>query len=124
MLLLKRRTISPMLTRKELNTMSKAGSKLIKSANQALAYARGQIDEGFIVHVPEEVDVKSIRNSLGLTQPEFSLRFGFNVRAVQDWEQKRRLPERATRILLTVIAREPEAVSRALRISAEKQENA
>jgi putative transcriptional regulator len=104
--------------------MSKAGSKLIKSANQALAYARGEVDEGFIVHVPEEVDVKSIRNSLGLTQPEFSLRFGFNVRAVQDWEQKRRQPERATRILLTVIAREPEAVSRALRISAEKQENA
>jgi hypothetical protein len=27
-----------------------------------------------------------------------------NVRAVQDWEQKRRQPERATRILLTLSA--------------------
>ncbi len=73
--------------------MSKAGSKLIKSANQALAYARGEISEGFIAHVPEDVDVNSIPLGLGLTQPEFSLRFGFDVRALQDWEQKRRQPE-------------------------------
>jgi putative transcriptional regulator len=94
--------------------MSKAGSKLIKSANQALAYARGEISEGFIAHVPEDVDVKSIRLGLGLTQPDFSLRFGFDVRTLQDWEQKRRQPERAARVLLTVIAHEPDAVSRAL----------
>ena len=94
--------------------MSKAGNQLIKSANQALAYARGEISDGFTVNVPEEIDVKSIRNGLGLTQPEFSLRFGFDVRAVQDWEQKRRQPDRAARILLTVIAYEPEAVTRAL----------
>ena len=103
-----------MFTRKELKTMSKAGNKLIKSANQALAYARGEISDGFTVNVPEEIDVKSIRNGLGLTQPEFALRFGFDVRAVQDWEQKRRQPDRAARILLTVIAYEPEAVTRAL----------
>ena len=94
--------------------MSKAGSKLIKSARQALAYARGEITEGFAAHVPEEVDVKAIRLGLGLTQPEFSIRFGFDVRAVQEWEQKRRQPERSARILLQVIAREPEAVKRAL----------
>ncbi len=103
-----------MFKRKELNSMSKAGNKLIKSANQALAYARGEISDGFTVNVPEEIDVKSIRNGLGLTQLEFSLRFGFDVRAVQDWEQKRRQPDRAARILLTVIAHEPEAVKRAL----------
>lgn len=94
--------------------MSKAGSKLIKSAKQALAYARGETSEGFIAHVPEEIDVKSIRRALGLTQSEFSYRFGFDVRAVQDWEQKRRMPDRSARILLRVISREPEAVQRAL----------
>ncbi|MFA6279603.1 MAG: transcriptional regulator [Bdellovibrionales bacterium] len=94
--------------------MSKTGSKLIKSARHALAYARGEVRTGFVAHVPDEVDVKSIRHHLGLTQPEFSQRFGFNVRAVQDWEQKRRQPERAARVLLTVIAHEPEAVNRAL----------
>ncbi|NTW54829.1 MAG: helix-turn-helix domain-containing protein [Chlorobaculum sp.] len=87
---------------------------MINSARQALAYARGEATEGFVAHVPEEVDVKAIRKSLGLTQAEFSLRFGFDIRTVQDWEQKRRKPERSARVLLTVIAREPEAVSRAL----------
>ncbi len=94
--------------------MSKAGSKLIKSAKQALAYARGETNEGFIAHVPEEIDVKSIRIALGLTQSEFSYRFGFDIRTVQDWEQKRRMPDRSARILLRVISREPEAVQRAL----------
>jgi putative transcriptional regulator len=94
--------------------MAKAGSRLIESAQQALASARGEATEGFVAHVPEEVDVKAIRQSLGLTQPEFSLRFGFDVRAVQNWEQKRRQPDRAARVLLKVIAREPEAVQRAL----------
>ncbi|MEI6640115.1 MAG: transcriptional regulator [Chlorobium sp.] len=86
----------------------------INPANQALAYARGEISDGFNDNVPEEIDVTSIRNGLGLTQPEFSLRFGFEIRAVQDWEQKRRQPDRAARILLTVIAHEPEVVNRAL----------
>ena len=94
--------------------MSEAGRKLIKSAQQALAYARGEESEGFVVHVPEAVDVKSIRKRMGLTQLEFSSRFGFDVRAVQDWEQNRRQPDRSARVLLTVIAHEPEAVSRAL----------
>ena len=80
--------------------MSNAGSKLIKSANQALAYARGEMSDGVTVHVPEEIDVKSIRKRLGLTQPEFSSRFGFDVRAVQDWEQKRRQPDRAALIIV------------------------
>ena len=80
--------------------MSNAGSKLIQSANQALAYAREETSDGFTVHVPEEIDVKSIRTSLGLTQPEFSSRFGFDVRALQDWEQKRRQPDRAALIIV------------------------
>ena len=37
-----------------------------------------------------------------------------DVRAVQDWEQGRRVPDRAARVLLTVIDRDPEAVVRAL----------
>lgn len=94
--------------------MSKAGSKLIKSAKQALDYARGETSEGFVAHVPEEVDVRSIRVALGLTQSEFSHRFGFDVRTVQDWEQKRRMPDRSARILLRIISRDPEAVQRAL----------
>jgi len=67
-----------------------------------------------VAHVPEEVDVAAIRKSLGLSQAEFALRFGFKLDAVQNWEQGRRRPEGAARAFLRVIEREPAAVQRAL----------
>jgi putative transcriptional regulator len=94
--------------------VSKIGTRLIKAAKEARAFARGEITDGFVVHVPDDVDVKALRKKLKCSQWEFSRRFGFAIDAVQDWEQHRRTPDRTARILLTVIAREPEAVTRAL----------
>lgn len=97
--------------------MSKAGERLLKSARRARAYVRGEETEGFVVHVPDEVDVRAIRASLNLTREEFAARFGFAKTAVKDWEQGRRQPERSARILLKVIETEPKAVERALRVA-------
>lgn len=66
------------------------------------------------VFVPMEVDVKAIRGTLGLSQSAFAMMFGFSLGAVQDWEQRRRKPDPAARMLLRVIEREPAAVMRAL----------
>ncbi|MDD9980909.1 MAG: hypothetical protein OXU81_06050, partial [Gammaproteobacteria bacterium] len=52
-----------------------------------------------------------------LSRQKFADRFGLDVRAVQDWEQGRRVPDRAARVLLTVIDRDPESVVRALTAS-------
>jgi putative transcriptional regulator len=97
--------------------MTKAGDRILKSARQALAIARGEITEGFVVHVPEEVDVRAIRKQMGMTRAEFAARFGFAESALKDWEQGRRQPERSARILLRVIEREPKAVRRALQLA-------
>ena len=59
-------------------------------------------------------DAKAIRKATGLSQTEFAWRFGFDVSAVRDWEQRRRIPDRAARVLLAVIQYEPKAVERAL----------
>jgi putative transcriptional regulator len=93
--------------------MTKAGEKILAGARQALAYARGDHSKG-VAHVPAVVDVKSIREHLGSTQAEFASRFGFNLRTLQQWEIGRRMPHGPARILLTIIAREPKAVRRAL----------
>lgn len=93
--------------------MSKSGQGILRDARQALAYAKGARD-GFVAHVPEHVDVAAIRKRLGLSQGEFTARFGFKLDALQNWEQGRRRPEGAARALLRVIEREPEAVKRAL----------
>ncbi len=93
--------------------MSKSGESILRGARQALAYAQGA-REGFVAHVPEEVDVAAIRKHLGLSQADFAMRFGFKLDAVQNWEQGRRRPEGAARAFLRVIEREPAAVQRAL----------
>ncbi len=70
--------------------------------------------EGFVAHVPEQVDVRSIRAKVKHTQASFAKTYGFSVSAVRDWEQGRRQPERAARILLAMIAEAPETVKRVM----------
>lgn len=76
---------------------------------------------GYKVHIPPEIDVKSIRRRLHMTQAKFANAFGFSIDAVKHWEGGRRTPEASARAFLTVIARNPEAVIRALHPSIESQ---
>jgi putative transcriptional regulator len=95
--------------------MSNLGKRLIRAAREGRAIARGEADPAtYRVHVPAEVDVRKIRQRLKLSQDEFAARFGLSVATVREWEQNRRRPEGAARVLLTVIEKEPEAVTRAL----------
>lgn len=84
--------------------------------NEALAFTQGNQTLAKIttVHVPDHIDVREIREQSGLTQQSFADHFGFAVSTVRDWEQGRRRPEKAARILLMIIEKEPEAVKRAL----------
>jgi len=54
------------------------------------------------------------KSSTRRSRAEFARRFTLAPRALQDWEQGRRRPDRAARAYLTVIARHPEAVVEAL----------
>ena len=78
------------------------------------------VREGRVILVPPaKVDVRVIREKLRLSQSEFAAHFGFTAAAVRQWEQGRRQPHGPARVLLTIIAREPDAVSRALKSAAE-----
>jgi putative transcriptional regulator len=95
--------------------MSKLGSRLLRAAREGRAIARGEIDPAaYRVHVPADIDVRKIRKSLRLSQAQFAARFGLPTATIRDWEQRRRKPEGAARVLLQVIKTEPDAVSRAL----------
>jgi putative transcriptional regulator len=97
-------------------TMSKrAFNKIMQGIGEACAYLEGTADRRrYRVHVPERVNVKRIRQRLGLSQEAFAQTYGFALSAVRDWEQGRRKPERSARILLRIVEKEPEAVTRAL----------
>jgi putative transcriptional regulator len=58
--------------------------------------------------------VRALRKRLNLTQEEFAARFHLPLGTVRDWEQGAHRPDKAAQVLLTVIARDPDAVARAL----------
>jgi putative transcriptional regulator len=67
-----------------------------------------------VVPPPLPDDVKAIRQRLGLTQEAFAARYGFSVETIRNYEQGHRRPTGPARVLLRVIATEPDAVTRAL----------
>jgi len=97
----------------------------MKTQFEQMMYGLGEVEaflggkqEGFKSHVPQDVDVKAIRNRLGMTQAKFSDTFGFSLDAIKHWEGGRRTPEASARTLLTVIDRNPAAVLIALQPAA------
>ncbi len=60
-------------------------------------------------------DVRALRERLGLSQEEFAQRYMISPRTIQDWEQHRREPSDAARVLLFAISRNHKAVEKALR---------
>jgi len=59
--------------------------------------------------------VRALRKKLGLSQAEFAARFHLPLGTIRDWEQGAHRPDKAAQVLLTVIARDPDAVARALK---------
>jgi putative transcriptional regulator len=57
---------------------------------------------------------RTLRRALGLTQEEFAGRYHIPIGTLRDWEQGRSEPDQPARAYLTVIARDPEGVRRAL----------
>ena len=94
---------------------TKVGREVEEALGEVLAHMRGAVDLPCrIVDDPSAERILALRKRMKLSRRKFADRFGLDARAVQDWEQGRRLPDRAARVLLTVIERDPKAVERAL----------
>jgi putative transcriptional regulator len=90
--------------------------EVVEAMREAAEIALGEV-KPTAVHrfpLPLDVDVRAVRSATGMSRTEFARRFALDPRALQDWEQGRRRPDRAARAYLTVIARHPEAVIEAL----------
>ena len=92
------------------------GKKIIASLREARAFARGEPTGARVTTTMVPViDVKAVREKLGMSQREFALRLGFPLGTLRGWELGRRMPVGAARVLLAVIAHAPKAVMRALK---------
>jgi putative transcriptional regulator len=90
--------------------------ELIEAMREAAAIAEGKVKPARVTTFKPSIglEIRKIRLATGLSRAEFCRRYALDVRALQDWEQGRRRPDRAARAYLTVIARRPKAVEEAL----------
>lgn len=91
--------------------------EILDGLDEAAAYLDGRAGNTrtTFVNVPERVDVKAIRDGLGLSQAEFASRYGIPVHTLRKWETGAREPDAAVRAYLTIIQRNPAAVADALK---------
>ncbi len=91
------------------------GRRIIQGLQQAVAWTRGEDDRARVtlVKVPE-IDVREVRQKMGLSQAQFATKFGLPPATLRNWEQGRARPDAPTRVLLAVIAKHPEAVEEVL----------
>lgn len=95
--------------------MGKAFDRIRAGLEDAINYGKGNTKDRRVhqKNVPG-VNVLSIRRRTGLTQDQFSTKYGFKLASVRNWEQGRRQPERSARLLLMVIEKHPEVVEEVL----------
>lgn len=95
------------------------GSEILEGLEQAVSFLKGENARAVRVHevdIPDDldVDVKGIREELGLSQEAFADAYGFSVHTLRKWEQRARTPQKPARLLLLMIRDMPEVVNRYL----------
>ena len=94
-----------------MNVKKAKQSSMVKGAGQVLAFLQGKANGTRVTTVEFTAgNVRSIRRSLNLSQARFAREFGFTPATVRNWEQGRNQPDKAARILLAVIRRNPDIV--------------
>jgi putative transcriptional regulator len=61
-----------------------------------------------------DIDVRAIREAIGMTQVEFAAAYEFGVRTVQEWERGAKRPSGPARTPLCAIKGDPEGLRKAL----------
>jgi len=84
-------------------------AELLESVREGGAILRGEKAPSRKVEIAAP-DVKQIREHYELSQSEFAVLLGVSIKTLQNWEQGRRTPHGAARVLLQVAAKHPEAV--------------
>ena len=93
--------------------MSKAFESIKAGLSEAVAHA-ADVERGARVSHFDPVDVTAIRAQVGMSQTKFAASFGISIGTLRHWERGDRQPHGPARVLLTVLAKQPKAVLKAL----------
>ena len=99
-----------------MSKMNETEISILKGLQEAVSFAKNEANEARVSKVEvKEIDVRKLREKLKLTQEAFADTFGFNLSTVRNWEQGKRQPEGPAKVLLNVIAYNPQCVFEAIR---------
>jgi putative transcriptional regulator len=84
--------------------------ELLESVKQAKVIERGQAKPSRIFVVKRGTEVARVRRTLGLSQSKFAALLGISANTLKNWEQGRRRPTGAARVLLNIAARYPKVI--------------
>ena len=94
--------------------MSDTFESIKRGLEEAIQFADGEELPQAAVHEFGEVNVKQIRQKVGMTQMAFAITFGISLGTLRHWERGDRRPHGSALALLKIIEKEPQAALRAL----------
>lgn len=71
--------------------MSEVFDSIKQGLKEAIEFAEGKVN-GARVFKPKEIDVKKLRQRVGMTQVEFASVFGISLGTFRHWERGDRIP--------------------------------
>ena len=89
-------------------------NELLQSVQEAAAIERGAAIPSRTFTVKTANDVVRTRTKLGISQTKFARLLGISEDTLQNWEQGRRKPTGAAKVLLKIAARHPNVVLEAV----------
>jgi len=93
--------------------MSTAFSEISAGLSEAINHAKGE-ETKIIEHTVEDLNIKAIRETTGMSQQKFCATFGISVGTLRNWEQGLRSPRGTARVLLQVVKHNPTAIIEAI----------
>ncbi len=93
--------------------MSEVFKSIKQGLTEAIEFSTGKTDKA-VVRKITPIELKEIRNKVKMSQSEFASAFGFSLGTLRHWERGDRKLRGPALVLLNVVAKEPQAVLRAL----------
>jgi putative transcriptional regulator len=87
--------------------------ELLESVKQAAAIERGTMKPSRIFVVNKKNEVTNVRAKLGLSQNKFAALLGISSATLKNWEQGRRQPSGAAKVLLKIAKQHPRIILKA-----------
>jgi putative transcriptional regulator len=92
---------------------------LIASVKEMKAIMRGEMEPARVTRY-EMPDTAKVRRDLGMSQNDFAILLGISKRTLEGWEQGRRYPSGAARVLLLIAERHPEVIANTFSVTMPK----